>query len=75
MPHRFIIGDIVKCTEDGASQEVYGYNRGELKVIELCPDPYLGMSVIRVRPVDQESAYGGRWREMWYELVDPEGPW
>ncbi len=76
MPRKFQIGDIVRATADGKRIACYGYHDDKLEVVSLCEgEHHDGEPMIQIRAPGSQFA-GGRWREKWYELVEPlGGPW
>lgn len=74
MPDRkFKIGDIVRCTEEGKAQGAYGYLRDKLEVVAL-EEYWQDSFIVRLKVVGEN--FRPRWREKWYELVEPkDGPW
>lgn len=76
MPDRkFKVGDIVRATREGKTQGVACYRDEKATVVSLCPGDNMGGEFL-IQLITPDMAYkSGRWREKWYELVDPEGPW
>lgn len=75
MPRKFKIGDIVRCTQAGRAEQAAGSLEDTVEVMSLCEgDDMNGEFLISVGRVGTGTRWG-RWRERWYELVEPEGPW